>query len=80
MGQDPLERVRQAVDAASAAEAERYHAIADAVEQGHSKAAVGRAAGVTGQRVAQILQGQAPGPEAPFWGASDGNAYHRCRR
>lgn len=73
MGQDPLERVRQAVDAASAAEAERYHAIADAVEQGHSKAAVGRAAGVTGQRVAQILQkGPAPGPEAPFWGASDG--------
>lgn len=73
MAKDPLERVRQAVDAATAAEAERYHAIADAVRQGHSRAEVGRAAMLTGQRITQILaKGPAPGPEAPFFGSHDG--------
>lgn len=73
MAKDPLERVRQAKDAVAVAEAERYHAIAAAVRLGLSRAEVGRAAGVTGQRITQILaKGPAPGPEVPFFGSRDG--------
>ena len=73
MAQDPLERVRQAVRAVRAAEAQRYHAIAYAVSLGHKRAEVGRAAGLTGQRITQILsKGAESGPEVPFWGSPDG--------
>ena len=72
MAKDPLERVRQAVDAVTAAGLERYNAIADAVAKNYSKADVGRAAGITGQAVQMMLKGPAPkGPEVPFWGVRD---------
>jgi len=74
LGQDPLERVRQAVDALTAAELERYQAIADATAKTKNKAEVGRAAGISGSAVTQMLQRPAPkGPEMPFWGAGDGS-------
>lgn len=64
---DLLERVRKAAETAAAAEASRQQAredlrqaVVDAHQGGHSYTAIGRLLGVSRQRVAELVQQDAP--------------------
>ena len=49
----------------------RDEAIISAIRRGSSQADAARAAGISRQRIGQIMQGLKPGPERAFWGAKD---------